>query len=349
VLPQRADVGQSIWASSAQRTGYLLIAVALGATIAIPIMLGGRDALAATLHFPVHGYVAIFALLVVSWISRALKLRLLLRRLGSSPGFVHLLEISLATDFAFIATPAGIGGYAASLYYLHRAGTSTRSAASITAVDQGLDVLFFILALPIAGLALIHSAALNHLSTLALTTSALIAILATGAWLARRTLAKGLLESNALSRRWPKVRSIQLMVAGLLAKLRTDIHLILEAGPAFLFGIATLTFLQQLTRYGIFWLTLLILGHHVSFALTFLLQALVLQAAVWTGIPAGGGAAEIGLSSTLGMWVPNVSFATALLIWRAATLYVCLIVGGIATALLARRMPSTPRIDARHN
>jgi len=253
---------------------------------------------------------------------------------------VHLLEISLATDFAFIATPAGIGGYAASLYYLHRAGASTSSAASITAVDQGLDILFFILALPVAGLVLIHSAALAHLRTLALTTSALFAILAAGAWLARRTLAKGLLGSNAVSRRWPKVRSIQLMVSDLLAKLRSDMQLILEAGPAFLFGIVTLTFLQQLTRYGILWLALLILGHQVSFALTFLLQALVLQAAIWTGIPAGAGAAEIGLSSTLGMWVPNVGLATALLIWRAATLYVCLIVGAIATALLARRMPS---------
>jgi len=207
-------------------------------------------------------------------------------------------------------------------------------------VDQGLDILFFILALPVAGLVLIHSAALAHLRTLALTTSALIAILAAGAWLARRTLAKALLGSNAVSRRWPKVRSIQLMVSDLLAKLRSDMQLILEAGPAFLFGIVTLTFLQQLTRYGILWLALLILGHQVSFALTFLLQALVLQAAIWTGIPAGAGAAEIGLSSTLGMWVPNVGLATALLIWRAATLYVCLIVGAIATALLARRMPS---------
>ena len=340
MLPKRADVGRSVWASGAQRTGYLLIAVALGATVAIPIMLGGRDALAATLHFPVLGYVAIFALLAASWISRALKLRLLVHCLASPTGVVHLLGISLATDCAFIATPAGIGGYAASLYYLHRAGASTSSAASITAVDQGLDILFFILALPVAGLVLIHSAALAHLRTLALTTSALFAILAAGAWLARRTLAKGLLGSNAVSRRWPKVRSIQLMVSDLLAKLRSDMQLILEAGPTFLFGIVTLTFLQQLTRYGILWLALLILGHQVSFALTFLLQALVLQAAIWTGIPAGAGAAEIGLSSTLGMWVPNVGLATALLIWRAATLYVCLIVGAIATALLARRMPS---------
>ena len=349
MLPQRADIGQGVRAPGTQRAGYLLIAVALGATVAIPIVLGGRDALAATLQFPIRGFVTIFVLLLVSWISRALKLRLLLHRFGSPLGFVHLLEISLAMDFAFMATPAGIGGYAASLYYLHRAGLPARSAASITAVDQGLDVLFFILALPIAGLALIHSAALSHLSALALNMSALVATLVAVAWLTRRTLAKWLLESNALSRRWPKVHSIQPMALDLLAKLRTDMHLILRARPAFLFGIVALTFLQQLTRYGILWLTLLILGHHVSFALIFLLQALVLQAAVWTGIPAGAGAAEIGLSSTLGMWVPNMTLATALLIWRAATLYVCLVVGAIATALLTRRLRRTSRMDARHS
>jgi uncharacterized protein (TIRG00374 family) len=250
---------------------------------------------------------------------------------------MHLLGISLATDFAFLSTPAGVGGYAASLYYLRRAGTSAASAATITAADQGLDVLFFVLALPIAGLSLIHAVAPNKLSTLALTTSALIAVLAVGALLARRILAKGLLEPNALSSRWPRVRTIQLAVRGFLAKLRTDAQLILKAGPAFFFGIVALTTLQQMTRYGILWLTLLILGHPVSFVLIFLLQVLVLQAALWTGIPAGGGAAEIGLSSTLGMWVPNIGLATALLIWRAATLYACLIAGAIAIALLARR------------
>ena len=72
------------------------------------------------------------------------------------------------------------------------------------------------------------------------------------------------------------------------------------------------------------WLVLLLLGHRVPFALILLMQCLVLHAALWTGVPAGGGGAELGLSATLAAWVPPTSIATALLLWRMATLYICL-------------------------
>jgi uncharacterized membrane protein YbhN (UPF0104 family) len=87
----------------------------------------------------------------------------------------------------------------------------------------------------------------------------------------------------------------------------------------------------------VLWLALLLLGHQVPFAITLLLQSLVLHAALWTGVPAGGGGAELGLSATLAAWVPATSIATALLLWRIATLYSCLAVGAVAIAILARR------------
>ena len=121
------------------------------------------------------------------------------------------------------------------------------------------------------------------------------------------------------------------------ANVSTQGSLLLAAGPTFLFSIVALTALQWLARYGILWLALRLLGHSVPFALAFLLQVLVLHAALWTGVPAGGGGAEIGLSATLAMWVPPASLATALLLWRTAALYTCLIAGTVAIALLTRR------------
>jgi uncharacterized membrane protein YbhN (UPF0104 family) len=85
------------------------------------------------------------------------------------------------------------------------------------------------------------------------------------------------------------------------------------------------------------------LGHKVSFALTLLLQSLVLHAAMWTGVPAGGGSAELGLSATLAPWVSMSSMATALLLWRAATFYLCLIAGAVAISVLAGRRSQPSR------
>ena len=317
--------------------GKLLLIAALSATIVVPLVLGGKAPVLAILHFPLQGYIVVFIPLAASWLCRSLKLSLLLRRLNLRPGFARVLGISVATDFAFVTTPVGIGGYAAGLYYLRRAGASTGSATALVAADQGVDAFFFVLALPIAGLFLIGSATPGGLGQSALIASTLIATLAAIALLARKKLAQWAFAANALSRRWPRLRPMQLALREFFAELRAASQPLLATGPLFLLGIFVFSALQQLMRYSIFWLALLLLGHRVSFALTFLLQALVLQAATLTGIPAGGGIAEIGLSAALGSWVSNDGLAAALLLWRVATLYACLIAGAIAMALLTHR------------
>lgn len=320
-----------------RRAGRLLIVAALGATIAVPILIGGKGALSATLNFPIQGYLALFATILASWLSRSMKLTLLMHRLGLRSGLAHALGIALATDFAFITTPGGVGGYAASVFYLRRAGASTGGAATITAADQGLDLLFLVLALPLAGIALLWSDLPQTVIALAFGTSALIVVLALTALLVRRKLAAWLFGTNALTVRWPGLLRKQQLVREFSASLRGNARLLLAGGPAFLFGLFATTALQWLTRYGILWLALALLGHRVAFALTLLLQVLVVHAALWTGVPAGGGGAEIGFSATFAPWVPAASLATALILWRMATLYIGLIAGALAIALLARR------------
>lgn len=328
----------------ARRVARLLIAVAVGATLIVPFALGGREALLATLQFPIQGYIGIFALIVASWAGRTLKLRMLLHRLGVRAGPVRTLGISLATDFAFLTTPGGVGGYAASVYYLRRAGASASGAAAITAADQGVDVLFFVVALPLAALGLVWSDVPKGLTSIAVATSALIALVAIVAWLARGRLATWL-GKISFGSRWPRLARLQHAAREFLKRMHADAQLVFAAGPLFLLGIFALTVLQQVTRYGILWLALLLLGYPVSFLLAFLLQVFVLQAASFTGMPAGAGGAELGLSATLMTWVPGPGLATALLLWRIATLHVCLIAGAIAIAWLARRS-RRPHADA---
>ena len=343
-MTRGAKAGAPAAIRHAHRVGRLLIAAAVAATLIVPIVLGGRDALLAALHFSIQGYFGIFALIVASWAGRTLKLQLLLRRLGVPASLRRCLGISLATDFAFITTPGGVGGYAASVYYLRRAGASASGAAAVTAADQGMDVLFFVVSLPLAALGLIWSDVPRSLSTVALATSALIAVAALVAWLARGRLA-GWLGSIAFGSRWPRLARVQHAVTEFLKRMHADARLVFAAGPRFLFYIFALTVLQQVTRYGILWLALLLLGYPVPFLLIFLLQVFVLQAASWTGVPAGAGSAELGLSATLITWVPGPGLATALLLWRMATLHVGLIAGAIAIAVLARRH-KLPHADA---
>ena len=95
-------------AIKANRPRRLLLIAGLVATVAIPFLFGGRDTLAAASDIALDGYAALLSLVVASWLARALKLHLLLHRLKTHTTFVHSLGISLATDLAFAATPAGL-------------------------------------------------------------------------------------------------------------------------------------------------------------------------------------------------------------------------------------------------
>ena len=319
------------------RYGIALIALALLATIAVPVYFGGRSAVLATLQLSALDYALLFCAIACSWIARTLKLQLLLRRMHASIGFGHMFEISLATDFGFLATPAGLGGYAASVYYVRRAGASTSVAAALTAADQGTDLVFFAAALPVAGFAFFGTDLPPALVKAALGTSSALVAIALIAVLARKRLFDWAARSLRNDTGSPARQRIQHAVAEFLARLRAQARLLAGGGPAFFLAVFALTCVQWIARYGVLWLVLLLLDHRVSLALLIALQALVLHVAQWTGVPAGGGGAELGLTATLAAWVPAAALATALLLWRMVTLYLGLIAGAIAIARLSRR------------
>jgi len=82
------------------------------------------------------------------------------------------------------------------------------------------------------------------------------------------------------------------------------------------------------------------LDAYVPFSLTLLLQGVVLHVAQWTGMPAGGGGADLGLAATLAPFVPTAAIASALLLWRIATLYLSLIAGVVSIGALRWRTKS---------
>jgi uncharacterized protein (TIRG00374 family) len=341
-----ASVTQSTsGAFKVKRPQRLLLVAGLIATLAIPFLLGGRTTLAAATNIAVDGYAALLGLVLASWMARALKLHLLLHRLKTPTTIARSFGISLATDLAFAATPAGIGGYVATIYYLRRAGTSTTGAATIMAMDQGTDLVFFSISVPLVALALAGSDLSQTMTIAALGTAAVTLIFLATIWLARRKILAFVFAPNRLLERSSYLRRAQHALRTFVTGSRTYVSLIIAAGPMFFLWMLGLTAVQWLTRYGVLWLTLLLLHHPVSFALTFLLQVGVLHAALWTGIPAGGGGAELGLTATLAPWVAPAQMATALVIWRAATLYTSLLAGSVAMIALAR---ATPRVVAVH-
>ena len=318
-----------------RRVGALM-ALAIIVSLAVPLLIGGKQALIQIRDLPAKTYLILFLVIAVSWLARALKLHLLLRTLGATLIFARAFAISLAIDFAFISTPAGIGGYAACLYFSRRSGISISGATTLTFVDQLLDLSFFVCILPIAALSLAWTDLPKTLSMLAFGTSAVVIVAGIVAALMHRQLVQWLCSDNLFTRRWPRLRDRQQHLREFIASVKRDSKLLLAGPPTTTVLIVVSTAIQWITRYGVLWVALILLGHRVPFALTLLSQSLVLHAAMWTGVPAGGGSAELGLGAALLMLVPSTTIATALILWRLTTFHLCLVAGSIALAWLAR-------------
>ena len=317
-----------------RRAGSLLIALALIAALAVPMLLGGRDALATAWNFPLPNLAALTFLAMCSWLSKAEKLRTLLRQIDAPLTFWCALGISLATDFAFMATPAGAGGYPANIHLLKRAGVSTASSAAVVVADQLLDLLFFAAAIPLSLLALLSTDLPAGLRATAMALIAVLIVVSMIIALLRHRLSRWIFSARRISVRntWWHRRQRELL--RFLGNMRCQARTLADANARFYFKLALYTSLQWLTRYGALWMVLMSLGHPLPFAYALLLQALVLHAAQWTGVPSGAGGAEIGLAAALAPWAPASSIATALLLWRYATLYLGLAAGGIAWLML---------------
>lgn len=109
-------------------------------------------------------------------------------------------------------------------------------------------------------------------------------------------------------------------------------------GPRWrLAALLLLTTLQWLLRYGALWFILRELGYRLPLGFVLAAQAVVLHAALWTGIPAGGGSGDLALTAAFATWVPRAGVATALVLWRFATLFCPLTLGAAGFIALASR------------
>ncbi len=318
-----------------RRAGTFLIFVALIVALIVPIWLGGRHAVFTSFDLPAHVYLTIFVLVLFGWVMRAVKQWLLIGRLGLHVGAWRNFAISLATDFAFLATPGGVGGYAACIYYMRGIGASYAQATAISAADQVLDLMFFAIAMPVAALCLsqtsglspllAHGAAFGGMGALAILVGLVLARRPLGAWFFGP---RGPLERIAFLRK--RRDALRGFVNNVLAQTR----ILTRGSPAYFALAFASTAVQWLARYGVLWLILAVLDAYVPFSLVLLLQGVVLHVAQWTGMPAGGGGADLGLAATLAPFVSTAAIASALLLWRIATLYLSLIAGVVSITAL---------------
>jgi glycosyltransferase 2 family protein len=324
----------------------LCLALAILGSVLVPIAIGGTASVRDVMAFPAAGIIAVVTVVAISWLAKAAKFWLLTRHLRERTAFAACLGVSLGCDFAFVATPAGLGGYPATVFLFGRVGVSAACAAAIAAGDQVLDLMFFTVAVPLALLWLLaHDVVPGRGIDLRFLGPTLMAIVLVV--LVIRVIGP---------RRWGRLARHALHLPGLRGKreslrlfwiqTRTNLRDLCRASPEVAAGVLIATAIQWLARYCVLGLILAWSGFAVPYAASLLIQSLALHAGQWTGVPGGVGGADVIIAESLYPWVPATAMGASLLMWRIATYYVTLLVGGLAFALLtgpaARREVTDP-------
>lgn len=308
--------------------------IGVGLALGAPFALGGSTILDSLRNVDPQVVMILAGLSVIAGVAKAGKLHILLSSLGQPLPFLRTLAITFVTDFAFLSSPAGAAGYVVNVALLRSAGTPWTVSTTVVGAEQALDLVFFAIAIPLATLS-----ALVPLGQVAPTvpgyvyaivlTIVLISVI--GLWYCRHFMVSAV---HRFARTIPWIHVRQERISEFIAESREQLNTLMKGTARRNFVLLSLTTLQWIIRYGVLWLVLHELGYQVPFGFVLLLQAVVLHVALWTGIPSGGGGADIGLAVALSSWATSPVIATTLLLWRFSTLYFPLILGALSMAVL---------------
>ncbi|ATJ83480.1 YbhN family protein [Halomonas beimenensis] len=320
------------------RGGWLALALVLG--LVVPLLIGGREGLAALGDFPPGWLAVMLAMVALGWQLNAWRLRLLLAGRAGRLGQRRAFAMVMATECAICATPGGSGGPATLLALLALRGLRPARASAVFMIDQCCDLTFFLVALVVLALGSLWTAVpWPHPGLLGGAIAALGVLLAGSGLLVHRLplLLRGRRGKGPSRRRGRRLarRLLQFRQALLatLALPRPTLALVMACCAG-----------HWLLRYSLLYLALTGLGAEVAWSWTFLVQMLAMAAGQLSLLPGGAGAAELGTGVLLVPLVGQATAGAAIAVWRVITYHCYLLAGApVLLVLLGERRRASPR------
>lgn len=343
---------------------YAVQGTALGLVVTALIMLftSDRDTFAQLRNFPLYYLPIMLGMVCVAWTCAGTRLWLISRSMGYGFRYRDMLTMGLASEFGVSASPAGVGGAAVRMGYLHRAGVPMHSALTIFAADSVLDTIFFFLLSPITILVMVRDPSWWGIARGGLRlgpgTPILLASLCLGILLAIRFWSGIMRTMDRLMVRMPgstrfrlpaRWRHLQHMVRRTGHRAWTGTHFLVKSRRWVLLASLVLSGTQWVCRYGI--LPLILLAFHAARnpVPLLLLQGFFFALALVLVLPGGGGGIELLMTAVLRYFVPMSLVGVVVLLWRLFTYHLYLLVGGIVFARSCHRRMTLTILEDHHD
>ncbi|MDP6490193.1 MAG: flippase-like domain-containing protein [Kiritimatiellia bacterium] len=342
---------------------YAVQGTALGLVVTAFIMLFTSDGgtLAQLRNFPLWCLPIMFVMVCVAWTCAGTRLWLISRSMGYGFRYRDMLTMGLASEFGVSASPAGVGGAAVRMGYLHRAGVPMHSALTVFAADSVLDTIFFLLLTPVTIVVMVRDPSwwgiargglkLGPGTPVLLASMVLLALLVIRFWSAIIRLIDRVVVRVPGSKRFrlpARWRHLQHMVKRTVHRAWTGTHFLVRSRPGVLLASLALSGTQWVCRYGI--LPLILFAFHTARnpVPLLLLQGFFFALALVLVLPGGGGGIELLTTAVLRYFVPLSLVGIVVLIWRLFTYYLYLLVGGIVFAKSCHRRMVLTILEDHH-
>ncbi len=319
------------------RRYWLLAGLGLIFGLGIPLLIGGRELLPAFRMIPWTLPGLLVVMILAAWNFNVGRVKLLVGGMGKTAAYRQVLAAVMATEFAFCATPGGTGGHVTYSYLLGRFGLSMPQGLGLCAVDQLMDVLFFITSLAGVMLYWLIRPESLHPGWQLCSLGVLMLVVVLCAWLFFRFFRCFLGCFNAILRRLKISPGRRHDLRRWMMEFHRSLQVVRQFSRLRLLGVYLFCLGYWLLRYSVLFVVVRSLGGRLSWSYCFLAQMFSHTVGQATMVPGGSGGAEVSSGLFLVPVLGGAKAAAAILLWRFATFYFYLAVGGPVFAWVAGR------------
>jgi len=271
-------------------------------------------------------------LMIVSWTANGLRVQAMAAALHHRLTLGQALSISLSATFGTAATPSSIGAPILRVGLSRRAGIPMSHATAMTAVNYTVDMVYFAVLAPIAVVVVLGDPRWRH--ALDRIDAPDVRLLVAIGIVALLVIAGGL---------WYRSRSDRRLLAGLRDRLKVDeragrtgaaLRSLVRHRPAALMVDLALAAVQWTARYASLPVILWAMGVTLNPIPLILLQAGLFAFGPMLVVPGGGGGVEALSVFLLSGLVPEGTVGVVVLIWRAVTYHLGLVVSGAVLVMV---------------
>ena len=310
-----------------KKSHLLLLTVSITLTLAVPLVVGGLGQFRLLGRLSWASAAALVFIILVSWTSNALRLRLLLRAMGRRLGFAEGTLITIAAEFAGNATPGAVGLPVTYTFLLHKLKLSFGGAMGMVSVIILADVIYYGTLMPFAAVVLFFEKT-PHTSRMA----AVVAVVVIGGSFILWALFRYYRPAcRYVGRQMGRVRwlaSRRYRLARMTVDYLRALRILRSMSWPQRVGLYLVTLGYWVPRYTLLVVVIATVGKTaVPFTYIFLLQGLLNLGGQLVVLPGGAGGVDVAYSVLMSPYLSPQTIGLTLILWRVYTYYLYLAVG----------------------